>query len=152
MSIEINFSELITTVFSIIFVLVILSIFGLIIFTIRRFFSRPKTNELNKEQLKRRWEEVESLLVQKGEMSDKLAVIEADKIFDNVLKSMMMPGSTMAERLRVAQAKYRFLEKIWWAHKLRNQLVHEATFDIKHHQAKAAIKEYRKALKSMYIL
>jgi len=71
---------------------------------------------------------------------------------DHVLKAMAMPGTTLGERLKSAQYKYPKLSKVWWAHKIRNQLVHEASFSVNHRTAKSAIHEFEKALKELGVL
>ncbi len=81
-----------------------------------------------------------------------MAIVEADKLLDSSLKSMTIPGETLGERLKFASYKYPELRKVWFAHKLRNQLVHEASFEISVGQAKSALHEYKKALKVLHVL
>jgi hypothetical protein len=128
-------------------------VFVLIAFwQVKRILKRPELIGLDKQGVKRRWEEIESMLKKHGEMTDKVAILEADKLLDQVLKAMTMPGQTMGERLKVAAYKYPKLDKVWWAHKIRNQLVHEASFGISHRTAKAAVKAYENALKGLGLL
>ena len=85
-------------------------------------------------------------------MGAKIAIMEADALLDSALKSMSMPGTSMADRLRVARYKYPKLNNVWWAHKLRNQLVHESSFQLGSRQAKQALEEYERAFKTMNLL
>lgn len=119
---------------------------------IKRMLRRPEMIGLDKQGIRRRWEEIEIMLKKHGEMTDKVAILEADKLLDMVLKAMTMPGQTMGERLKVASYKYPNLDRVWWAHKIRNQMVHEASFAIGHRTAKAAIKTYEHALKGLGLL
>jgi hypothetical protein len=112
-------------------------------------FFKSREYDLDKSGIKKRWQEIESMLDRPGEMNYKLAVMEADKLFDYVLKSMSMAGKDMGERIRFASFKYSRLRKVWWAHVLRNQLVHEATFSLDHSTAKRAIKTFRHALEEL---
>ena len=112
-------------------------------------FFKSREYDLDKSGIKKRWQEIESMLDRPGEMNYKLAVMEADKILDYVLKSMSMSGKDMGERIRFASFKYGRLRKVWWAHVLRNQLVHEATFALNHTMAKKAIKTFRRALEEL---
>lgn len=112
-------------------------------------FFKSREYDLDKPGIKKRWQEIENMLNQPGEMNYKLAVMEADKILDYVLKSMSMSGKDMGERIRFASYKFRRLKKVWWAHVLRNQLVHEATFSLDHGTAKRAIKTFRHALEEL---
>ena len=112
-------------------------------------FFRGREYDLDKGGIKKRWEEIEKLLNQPGEMNYKLAVLEADKLLDYILKSMSMPGKDLGERLRFACFKYNGLKRVWWAHALRNQLVHEATFSLNYGTAKRAVKTFETAFKQL---
>ncbi len=128
---------------------------GIFIFFIYRgykaitIFFKSKEYNLDKKGIGKRWQEIEAMLGQPGEMNYKLAVMEADKLLDFVLKSMSMSGGDMGQRIRFASFKYRRLRKVWWAHLLRNQLVHEATFSLNHGTAKKAIKTFETALREL---
>lgn len=112
-------------------------------------FFKSREYDLDKSGIKKRWQEIESMLDRPGEMNYKLAVMEADKLLDFILKSMSMAGKDMGERIRFATFKYGRLRKVWWAHVLRNQLVHEATFSLDRATAKRAIKTFRHALEEL---
>lgn len=112
-------------------------------------FFKSREYDLDKTGIKKRWQEIEVMLERPGEMNYKLAVMEADKLFDYVLKSMSMSGKDMGERIRFASFKFSRLRKVWWAHVLRNQLVHEATFSLDHATAKRAIKTFKQALEEI---
>lgn len=112
-------------------------------------FFKSREYDLDKSGIKKRWQEIESMLNRPGEMNYKLAVMEADKLLDFILKSMSMAGKDMGERIRFATFKYGRLRKVWWAHVLRNQLVHEATFSLDRATAKRAIKTFRHALEEL---
>jgi hypothetical protein len=112
-------------------------------------FFKSREYDLDKKGIRKRWQEIEGMLRQPGEMNYKLAVMEADKLLDYVLKSMSMAGNDMGQRIRFASFKFGRLRKVWWAHLLRNQLVHEATFSLDHGTAKRAIKAFENALKEI---
>jgi hypothetical protein len=118
---------------------------------IKKIISRPELHGLTRERIREKWNEIERVSAQ-GAMGAKMGVVEADNLLDGVLKSLMMPGETMGERLKVAGYKYPELRNVWFAHKLRNQIVHESTFDLTERQAKAAIHEYQRALKVLNVL
>lgn len=112
-------------------------------------FFKSREYDLDKKGIKKRWQEIEDLLKRPGEMNYKLAVMEADKLLDYILKSMSMAGKDMGERIRFASFKFGRLRKVWWAHALRNQLVHEATFSLGYGTAKRAVKTFKKALQEL---
>lgn len=117
-----------------------------LVFAFRRMFRRPETVGLTREEVNRRWVEIEHLSEQGG-IGAKMAVVEADKLLDGALRSIMMPGSTMGERLKAAGYKYPHIKDVWFAHKLRNQIAHETTFEPSRRELQQAIVEFKKALK-----
>lgn len=132
---------------------VVVVLVALIWFSIwlKRRLTRPELIGLTREQVAARWQQIRQTSRQ-GLMGAKLAIMEADTLLDSGLKSMAMPGETLGERLKVACYKYPKLHNVWWAHKLRNQLAHEATFQISQRQAQQALDEFEKALKTLNVL
>jgi len=131
--------------------LLLLTTIVFVIARLLRTLRRPELHGMNREAIKGTWEQLEKMPEQ-GLMGAKLAVIEADKLLDTVLKSMFMPGETLGERLKVAAYKYPRLNQVWSAHKLRNQLVHDSSFEITIWQARVALTEYRRALNTLNAL
>jgi hypothetical protein len=121
------------------------------VIALKRMFARSNLRGMTVEQIKRQWGEIEQIASQ-SRMGQKMGIVEADKLLDAVLKSMAMPGQTLGERLKFACYKYPDLKKVWFAHRLRNQLVHEATFEISDHDARSAVSEYKRALKILHVL
>ncbi|HTK04662.1 MAG TPA: hypothetical protein VL500_03695 [Candidatus Eisenbacteria bacterium] len=123
-----------------------IAIISLIISRIRGFFASRGFEPGDRETMRRRWREIEQMLSAPGEMSRKVAVLEADKLLDFALKALAFPGMTLGERLKFAQYKYPELRDVWWAHKVRNQLAHEASYHLDASVAKSALKAFEKAL------
>lgn len=121
------------------------------VFKLMRFLQRPDLHGLDRERIMETWTMIEQT-ADHGVMGAKLAVIEADKLLDGVLKSMMMPGETLGERLKSAGYKYPNIRQVWGAHRLRNQLVHDSSFDISVRQAKGALRDYRAALQTLNVM
>jgi len=114
--------------------LMIVAIIALVVITVGfrkivRYFTRPEMTGMNREQIRARWTEIRKTSEQ-GLMGAKLAIIEAYTLLYAGLKSMMFPGDTLGERLKVACYKYPKLRDVWPAHKLRNSIAHEVTFQI----------------------
>jgi len=78
-----------------------------------------------------------------------LAVIDADKLFDEALKKRNYKGKTMGERLVSAQRDMSDNDAVWYAHKLRNRLVHEPTTRLRKNEAKNALAGFRQGLKDL---
>jgi hypothetical protein len=132
-------------------VVITLIVFFLGIIWLKRRLTRPEMWGMTREQMAKRWAEVRKTSEQ-GLMGSKLALLEADNLLDSGLKSLMMPGETLGERLKVACYKYPKLQNVWWAHKLRNQLAHDASSQITQGNAKRALDEFERALKILNVL
>ena len=133
---------------------VILLCFILIVVATRaliRKLRRPEMTGMSREEIAKRWVEIRKTSEQ-SVMGAKLALLEADTLLDAGLKSMMMPGETLGERLKVACYKYPKLKDVWWAHKLRNNLAHDPSFQLTTSQARQAINEFERALKILNVL
>jgi hypothetical protein len=118
---------------------------------IKKLLTRPEMIGMTRDQLLKRWREIRQTS-QHSLMGAKLALIEADTLLDSGLKSLMMPGETLGERLKVACYKYPKLRNVWWAHKLRNQLAHDSSFQITQREAERALDEFERALKVLNVL
>ncbi|MDO5475350.1 MAG: hypothetical protein Q4F61_03130, partial [Candidatus Saccharibacteria bacterium] len=93
---------------------------------------------------------IENSLTRENSASYNLAVVEADKLLDKALCEMGAQGKTMGERLkRIGKEKFTNLNSVWYVHKLRNQIAHEAGFRLEFAQAARAMKTYRQALKDL---
>jgi sensor domain CHASE-containing protein len=75
-----------------------------------------------------------------------LAVIDADKLLDDVLRKRNFRGKTMGERLVAAQRSLSDNDAVWYAHKLRNRLVHEPEVRLKKNEAQNALAGFKKGL------
>lgn len=102
--------------------------------------------------IKEKWAEIENLMKSDSGLSWKLAVIEADKLMDSALKRAFMRGDTMGERLRFAVHKHPKIRKVWEAHILRNDLVHETDRPLSRGEAEKAIGLFREGLKTLGML
>jgi hypothetical protein len=129
----------------VVFGIVGLAIIGILFQRLIASMQRPDLHGLSREKIKSTWEEIEKSSGM-GIMGAKMAVIEADKLLDGVLKSMFIPGETLGERLKAAQYSYPNIKNVWPAHKLRNQLVHDSTFEITSSQARRALSDFKSAL------
>ena len=78
-----------------------------------------------------------------------LAIINADKLLDVALKKRRFTGKTMGERRVAAQRKFTNNDAVWFAHKLRNRLVHEQDVHLKEKDVKEALIGIRQALKDL---
>lgn len=105
------------------------------------------------QNLREYWEQLAMRLSYQDDAQWKLAVIEADNLFDHVLTLLGYQGESMGERLqRIKPEDFKNLNDVWQVHKIRNALVHDPTFSLSYQQADSVIKTYEKALKELQIL
>lgn len=131
--------------------IVVVTLAGLGLSKLLHSMRRPELFGLSQEKINETWKDIEKN-AEHGIMGAKLAVIEADKLLDNVLRSLVIPGETMGERLKAAQYRYPNIQKVWPAHKLRNQLVHDSTFEMSLGQAQRALRDFHAALKTLFVI
>jgi len=106
--------------------------------------------DLPKKKIVKKWQSVLKKLEAEDENSLKLAVIEADKMFDDLLKKIGYRGEDMGERLKqITPAQLTNIQDVWEAHKLRNQIVHQPDFRLNRAQAERAIEIYQRALEEL---
>ena len=107
---------------------------------------------LDRKFIREEWKKIEELPEYGKEMNYKLAVIEADKLLDFALKEMYFPGETMADRLKIASCKFPKLREVWWAHKVRNHVVHDSRYHLKHGETRKVLTLFKRALKELTAL
>ncbi len=81
----------------------------------------------------------------------KLAIIEADIILDDALKSRGFAGNSLGERLKsVSPSQLNSLNEAWEAHKVRNRIAHEgADFVLTKRIADETISRYRRVFNEL---
>lgn len=119
-----------------------LAVLGLITFAARR----PR-KDLNREYFTTKWKELQKGL-NREEMWP-MAVIQADNLLDEALKKRRFKGKTMGERLVSAQRSLSDNDGVWFAHKLRNKLVHEVDTKLTKKDVQKALVGLRQALRDL---
>lgn len=118
-----------------------------LILTKNRYVSAQTEAKIQNE-----WKKIDQLLKQPSPSQLRQALISADRSLDTALRDVC-EGETMGERLK--NSKDRFTEtmynKIWKAHKLRNNVVHEADFEPPHFAVKEAIEDLKSGLQSLNV-
>ena len=127
--------------------LVVVIVFGLLVLFILSRFIVHKPKRLNQRYYQKKWLEILARVKTYDGMI--LAVIDADKLFDEALKKRSYRGKTMGERLVAAQHEISDNDAVWYAHKLRNRLVHEPTVRLRKNEAKNALAGIRQGLKDL---
>lgn len=96
-----------------------------------------------------RWLKIENGLERSDPRSYNYSILEADKLLDKALNEMGLPGQSMGERLKKLGDRLPNLNRVWYAHKLRNQIVHEDDFRVNYEQARQALNIFKQALKDL---
>ena len=122
-------------------------VFGVVALVSIGILSRKVTHKLNQEYYQKYWLELLARVKTPDGMI--LAVIDADKLLDKALKSRNFKGKTAGERLVSAQRVLTNNDSVWYAHKLRNRLVHEPNAKLKKHVAQTALAGFKQALKDL---
>lgn len=118
--------------------------------------STVKRSGLDKITIRKKWEEIEKSIASGNTSYLNSAVMEADKLFDYVLKGVTgNKQGTMGDRLKMAQKRfsdYSIYQGVWEAHKVRNRLAHEINAEIMSLESKRAVEKFKKGLKDLKIL
>jgi len=92
-----------------------------------------------------RWLAVENLLDSDNDSDWRLAVIEADKMLDELLVVLGYQGESLGDRLLlVEKGDMLSLDEAWEAHKYRNKIAHENAFQVSEYEAKRVVGMYKK--------
>ena len=129
---------------------IVVIVLAVVVLVVISLTSRATPKGIDKEHFKNEWNDVLSLF--KDEKTRPLSVIHADKLLDQALKCLGYNGENMAERLVAAKAKLQHRDDVWKAHKLRNKIVHETSFEPKEQQVKNALQGYYKTFKDLGVL
>lgn len=80
----------------------------------------------------------------------RIAVIEADALVDQVLRAMGLSGAHMADRIAALDPdELRTLPRLWKAHKLRNEIVHEPHIPPSLEDVQRAVDDFEAFLKEV---
>lgn len=102
------------------------------------------------EEFNEQWQAVLDHLNSVNESEWKLAIIEADKLIDDLLSRKGYQGESMAERLSLlTKREFKSLDLLWEAHKVRNRITHKLDFKINRNEALRVISYYGEALKDL---
>ncbi len=122
-------------------------IFGVVVLVAVSRLTKHRPRLLNQEYFRYQWAEL--LARVKTPEGMMLAIIDADKLLDQALKKHHMKGKTMGERLVSAQRMISDNDAVWYAHKLRNRLVHEPHVRLKRNEAKNALAGFKQGLRDL---
>lgn len=104
-------------------------------------------------KMRKRWDKVVERLKGGDESQYKVAIIEADSIADSILSGIGYPGANMTERLlQIKPSQLDDIEKLRYAHSIRNKVVHEEGFTVSRELAEEVVGIYEDFLKYLFFL
>ena len=111
---------------------------------------RGKLSDGQKADVATKWSQIKGLLDRDDEHAWVQAVMQADKLLDQVLRWRGVSGATLGERLKNGKSWLGNLENdVWQAHKLRNNLAHEVDARVSGNEARRAVENLGKAIGRM---
>lgn len=103
--------------------------------------------------LSARWGEISRHMESPKEAEWRFAIIESDKMVDEVLKRAGYPGATLGERLTNMQpGQLETLEGLWYAHKIRNRVAHDIDYFLRYTEAKQVVRFFEATLRELKAL
>lgn len=122
-------------------VVVVIGITLLIVISLTR---RPGKT-LDQAKYRERWMTITQSVSSDGG-SMQLAVLHADKLLDQAMRECGIPGASLGERLKNSKSRFRNVNAVWGAHKLRNRIAHDDHVTISRSQTNTALAAFRTAL------
>ena len=101
-----------------------------------------------------RWHYVLNLVESLNPSDWRVAIIEADTMLEEFLRSRDFVGETLGELLKEAQGSgYQYIDDAWKAHIIRNQIAHEGfDFPFNQNEARRAIKMYENFFEELEVI
>lgn len=93
------------------------------------------------------WQDILKKLESESPSDWNLAVIQADSLVDSILKGMGLVGESMGDRMKTLDSsRLATIDDLWEAHRIRNQIVHDADRVISKHQATYVVSLFEKVI------
>ena len=103
--------------------------------------------------LQERWESIIARSKINTQESIKHAILDADNMVDELLARMGLKGEHMADRLEnLSSEDFGSLNRLWAAHRVKNNLIHEPGFVISQEDAQKTIADYGSFLKEIGVI
>ncbi len=115
---------------------------------------RSAIPEKMEEVKNERWANIERQVASENPNDWRQGILEADIMLDEVVTRMGYYGDTLGEKLKqVARGDIEYLDALWEAHKVRNQIAHEGSdFILTQREAKRVVGLYGTAFKELRVI
>ena len=112
-----------------------------------------KTGGAASKKVAKQWNTISRRLNSPNDSDWKIAIIEADKFIDEVVRNLGGEGKTLGERLNsLPLGTIVHINEVWEAHKIRNNIVHDPDYRLSQSRAKETIAMYEVVLKEFEVL
>ena len=120
---------------------------------VEHFFDTLGAINMSKRRTLKAWKQIQKRL-RSNKMNDlKLAVLEADKVLDEILRMAGFPGKDLDERLElITPAQIENIEEIREAHKFKNRIATEPDFSISQNEAQINVDIYKKVFQDLNLI
>ena len=109
--------------------------------------------QLEKREKNEAWEQVLEHLSSDNPNDWQAAVIEADKILEEMVRRLPTTGDTLGERLKnIEPSDFNTLHQAWEAHRVRNRIAHDSDFVLTRREARQAVDNYRAVFEEFGLL
>jgi len=120
---------------------------------VEHFFDTLGAVNMSKRRTLKAWKQIQKRL-RSNKMNDlKLAVLETDKVLDEVLRMAGFPGKNLDECLElITPAQIENIEEIKQAHKFKNRIAIEPDFSITQNEAQISVDIYKKVFQDLNLI
>ena len=114
---------------------------------------KKRTLTLQTAVFRERWASVSKKASLDSPDAMRAAIIEADSIVDDILRTIGISGEHVADRLaQINPDTLQSFDRLWRAHRLRNELVHTPDFSLSAEDAKSTLEDYESFLREIGVL
>lgn len=113
------------------------------------YVAEGRLTQLDRDRATAHWSQIEAQMKLGKPSNLQVAVMEADKTVDELLRVIYPQTETMGDRLKLAKPlfkEWKTYDNLWYAHKVRNALVHEANIDLPSHEAISVLEKFHDAM------
>jgi uncharacterized protein YutE (UPF0331/DUF86 family) len=112
---------------------------------VRTTFRGMKYPMVSAKGMRKRWNKLMEKMDSNEQSKYKLAIIEADSMIDKLVNATGLPGNDLIEKLNTLKpAQMEEAEKLKEYHKIRNQIIHDPSFEVSKETAMEILKFYEK--------
>lgn len=111
---------------------------------------KVKAEEANARRIQ--WEVILGHVNSENHAEWKLAVLEADKMLEDIFDERGYVGQNLGEKLKDANGKFRTIQLAWEGHKLRNRIAHEQQLEMTKKMARDAVAQYQAVFEELGVI